>query len=258
MIENEKFDVFIAYYGNKYTGSENKAHELYEHIKTKEVYPGKTIKPYFHPVTNPYGRFEDTPLIVARTPMFVMVVDKKIKRTVEGQILRHREDGSLSNIYEEIRTFHDSPMYKNLGGDQAARLFITDDFNVKDAEYLHPIFSGRTALSSKEDVVDWITYFYRNTYVTRLYNHYKYLAKNKKDDFIKGEWVKEAEEIWRYTCDENIGRTLMIYYIMKADSGNREYVYRLRQMYEKYSCMFGLEPSTLSILDRIKRNYLYS
>ena len=256
MIQNEKFDIFIAYHGNRTTGSERRAHELYEYIKNKEVFPGKTIKPYFHPETIPYGRFEDTPLIVARTPMFILVVDKNVKRTVDGQICMYREDGSLSNVYEEIRTFHDSPMYKNMGGDQAARLLITDDLGFKEAECLHPIFSGRTALNSNDAVVDWIRYFYQNIYVVRLYNHCKYLATHRQDDFAKGEWVREAEEIWGYTNDENIGRTLMIYHMMAAKSGNRESIRRLRIMYEKYNCMVGLEVSTLNTLDIIRSNFL--
>ncbi len=255
MIENEKYDIFIAYHGNKSTGSESSAYELYEYIKDKEVYPGRAIRVYFHPETNPYGRFEDTPLIVARTPLFLMVVDKKIKRTVDGQLARQRDDGSLSNIYEEVRTFHDSPMYKSPGGDSAAKLFIADDLTFKEAERLHPIFSGRTALDTKTAVWDWITYFYQNTYISRLYNYYKYLANNKKEDFIKGDWVREAEDVWKYTLDEGLARTLMIYYIMKADLGEKESVVGLQLMYDKMKSLPRLESSTQNILYRIKAKY---
>ncbi len=256
MIDNEKFDIFIAYYGNKNAGSEGSAHELYEYIKDKEFYPGRAVKAYFHPETNPYGRFEDTPLIVARTPLFLMVVDKNIKRTVDGQLARQRDDGSLSNIYEEVRTFHDSPMYKSPGGDSAAKLYITDDFSFKDAERLHPIFSGRTALSTKTTVWQWITYFYQNTYISRLYNYYKYLASNKKEDFIKGDWSIEAEEIWNYTLNEGLGRTLMIYYIMKVDLGDKECMRKLQAIYHKLTSSSKLDLSTQNILNRIKAKYL--
>ncbi len=256
MTENQKFDIFIAYHGNKNIGSEYKAHELYEYLKNKEIYPGRIIKPYFHPVTNPYGRFEDTPLIVARTPMFVFVVDKSIKMNSDGQLIKHREDGSLSNIYEEVRTFHDSPMYKSIGGDHAAKLFITDDFDFKKAERLHPIFSGRTALNTKEGVLDWITYFYQNPYLERLHTYYKYLANNNKAEFIKGDWVEEAEDVWQYTGNENIGRCLMVYYIMKADSGDRDAVYQLQHMYKKYFCIDKLDESTQNLLKIIREKYL--
>ena len=256
MIEDEKFDIFIAYYGNKNMGSENSAHDLYDFLKNKEIYSGRTIKAYFHPQTNPYGRFEDTPMIVARTPLFLLVVDKKIKRTVHGQLAGYRNDGSLSNVYEEVRTFHDSPMYKSQGGDLAARLYITDDFSIKEAESLHPIFSGRPALNTKTAVLDWITYFYQNTYVSRLYNYYKYLAKSKKDDFLKGDWSDEAEEIWHYTSDEGIGRTLMIYYIFKSDSGDKEATRKLIDIYYKLVSFPELEMSTQGLLERIKAKYL--
>lgn len=256
MIENEKFDVFIAYYGNRDTGSESSAHALYEYINNKEIYSGRYIRAYFHPITNPYGRFEDTPLIVARTPMFLLVVDKNIKRTVDGQLARQRNDGSLSNIYEEVRTFHDSPMYKSPGGDSAAKLFITDDFDFKSAECLHPIFSGRTALSTKQEVVEWIGYFYRKTYISRLYTHYKYLANNQIDEFLKGDWVEEAEDIWRCVYDEGIGRTLMIYYIMKADSGNQTAIHRLQLIYKKFNSLSALDSSTRNLLNKIRVKFM--
>lgn len=252
MIENEKFDIFIAYYGNKDTGSEKCAHDIYDFLKNKEIFHGRNVRAYFHPETNPYGRFEDTPLIVARTPLFLMVVDKKIKRTVDGQLARQRDDGSLSNIYEEVRTFHDSPMYRSPGGDSASKLYITDDFSFKEAERLHPIFSGRTALNTKTEVLEWITFFYKNTYVSRLYSYYKYLANNKKEEFIKGDWVSEAEEIWNYTLDEGLARTLMIYYIMKSDDGDEESTRRLRFFYDRLISSPRLERSTQNILGKIK------
>ena len=257
MMENERFDIFIAYYGNSENGSERSARELYDYIKQREIYPGKPIRAYFHPVVNPYGRFEDTPLIVARTPMFLLVVDKNIKRTVDGQMIQYRNDGTLSNVFEEVRTFYDSPMHKSYGGDSAAKLFITDGFSCKDGEKLHPLFSGRTALCTKEAVCEWITYFYRNTYISRLYAHYKYLASNCKEDFLNGDWVREAEEIWEYVFDEGIGRTLMIYYIMKADSGSEIAIRKLKHMYDRFSGVDVLEPSTNDILRRIRSKYIF-
>lgn len=254
MINNEKFDIFIAYYGSTTNGSESKAHELYKYLINKEIFPDKKIKPYFHPITNPYGRFEDTPLIVARTPMFVLVTDKKIKKNIDGQILMYRENGTLSNIYEEIRTFHDSPMYKSFGGDQAVKLFLTDDFNVKEAEHLHPVFSGRSALKSKEAVSEWIIYFYKNTYLSRLYKQYKYLIQNNLEDFTSGYWVSEAEEMWQYTYDEDIGRILMIYYTMQASqTENKDALCRLRLFYDKYHLLEGLSTRTQNVLKQIRK-----
>lgn len=41
MIENEKYDIFIAYHGDKSTGSESSAREIYEYLKGKEIYQGR-------------------------------------------------------------------------------------------------------------------------------------------------------------------------------------------------------------------------
>ena len=254
MIENEKFDIFIAYYGNKDMGSEYCANELYEYINNKEIYPGKRIKAYFHPVTNPYGRFEDTPLIVARTPLFLLVADKNIKRTSEGQLSRQRDDGSLSNVYEEVRTFHDSLMYKSPGGDNAVKLYITDDFSFKAGECLHPMFSGKTALRSKEDVVEWIIYFYRNTYISRLYTSYKYLVNTQIEEFKKGEWVKEAEDIWSCLSDVRIGRTLMTYYVMDLKSNTSKR--RFKEIYKELNSLPEIDLETRKFLDIIRNDII--
>lgn len=258
MTNIEKFDVFIAYYGNRITGSEKEARELYDYLIKMEIFPGRSIRPYFHPVTNPYGRFEDTPLIVARTPMFLFVVDKSIKRTDDGQIICYREDGTLSNIYEEVRTFHDSVYKKNFGGDQAGKLFITDDFNVKDAERLHPVFSGRTALMSKDEVADWIAYFYRNTYLEIIYKNCKYLAENRQEEFEKGYWINEAKTFWDYTHDERIARILMIYCItvLEKDSENKEYKNYLKVLYDHYKLNRNLASNTQKLLEVVRFKYI--
>ena len=83
-------------------------------------------------------------MIVARTPMFVLVVDKNIPTNEDGQLIRHRADGSLGNLFEEVQTFHDS-VYKNHGDKNVAKLFIADSFDFKAAERLHPIFGPMQA-----------------------------------------------------------------------------------------------------------------
>ena len=84
--ENDKYDIFIAYYGNAVQGSERKAREIYDYINGAKIGPNKYIHAYFHPAVNPYGNFDETPMIVARTPMFLLVADKNIPTSGDGQL----------------------------------------------------------------------------------------------------------------------------------------------------------------------------
>lgn len=260
MRENDKFDIFIAYYGNENTGSERYARLLYECLKEHEIYPGRKIRPYFHPLTRPYGKFEETPVIVSATPMFVLVVDKNILNVFDGQISRYRKDGAFSYLYDEVSAFHTSTMYKLPGGDQASRLLIVDDFNFVKAASLHPIFGGKTAMTSNEAVVDWVKHFYNNAYVQRHYLKYKALASTRKDEFIKGLWTSEAEELFEHTGDENIGRSLIIYYVMRHDAGDGSALAKMRRIVDNLSHKFNngdnISDNTKVLLYRVVEKYL--
>lgn len=246
--ENEKYDVFIAYYGNKTQGSEKRAHQIYNYINNAKIHPNKYIRAYFHPAVNPYGNFEETPLIVARTPLLLLVADRNIPTNSDGQLMKHREDGTLRNLFEEVRSFHDSAMYKSFGGDTAAKVFISDDMDPKDAERLHTVFSGRTSLRCFQDVLDWVTYFYTHTYSDRLRRKYEYLAQKKTPEFLEGGWVQEAEDVWRTMRSESIGRSLLIYYIAKARQGDWEARRQIRKLASEFEDFAVLEPKTLELL----------
>lgn len=248
--ESDKYDVFIAYYGDKTWGSEDKAQEIYEYINNAQIAPNKYIRAYFHSAVNPYGSFEETPLIVARTPLFLLVADKNIPTNAHGQLQKHREDGTLRNLFEEVRSFHDSVMYKSIGGDTAAKVFIADDMDPKKAERLHTIFSGKTSLNRHNDVLDWITHFYTYTYIDRLWKKYEYLAKEKSDEFLEGIWVQEAEDIWRSMRSEKIGRSLLIYYKMKARQGHHDARRQVWKLEHEFSTFNQLEPKTIELLKR--------
>jgi len=56
MVDNEKFDVFIAYYGDRINGTEAYAEKLYDCVNGLEIYSGKRIHTYFHPITNKHGK----------------------------------------------------------------------------------------------------------------------------------------------------------------------------------------------------------
>ncbi len=251
MSQNKKYDLFIAYYGNAEDGSETRARELYHQIQDVQIVPGWHINAYFHPVTNPYGRFEETPMIVARTPMFLLVVDKDIPTSDVGQLLCQREDGSLRNLYEEVRAFHDS-MYKADDRGEAAKLFITDSFDFKAAERLHTIFTGTIALSSARQVLEWIRYFYANNYCDQVYRKCSYLVKRRREEFCAGKWVPEAEKLWRFFRNEQLGRSLLIYHSYYADLGDKTAIGKLRALCREFNDIPLREESTRNVLGVIK------
>lgn len=248
--ENDKYDIFIAYYGNAVQGSEQKAREIYDYINGAKIGPNKYIHAYFHPVVNPYGNFDETPMIVARTPMFLLVADKNIPTSGDGQLPKHREDGTLRNLYEEVRAFHDSAMYKSVGGDTAAKVFLADDMDPKEAERLHTVFSGRTSLNRLGDVLEWITHFYTHTYVGRLRRKYEYMAQTNLPEFLEGDWVREAEDIWRALRSESIGSVLLVYYKIKSRQGDPEARRQVRKLEQEFAAFDRLSPKTLDLLKK--------
>ncbi len=256
MPHSDKYDLFIAYYGNTERGSERKARELYHQIQGKQIAPGKYIRAYFHPVTNPYGSFEETPMIVARTPLFLLVVDKNVPTNDAGQLMRHREDGSLGNLFEEVQTFHDS-VYKDHGDKNVAKLFIADSFDCKAAERLHPIFGGTIALNSGRQVVDWIQHFYSTVYCRRVSLKCDKLAldKHRREEFVTGKWVPEVEELWRLYRYEPLGRTLLVYYYYHADLGSKASMDRLRTLCREVRSIQIWEKKTHEVLNAIEQRY---
>ena len=57
MLEDEQFDVFLAYYGNSQNGSENAARELYNFLSNQRNVNGHPLRVYFHPETKKYGQY---------------------------------------------------------------------------------------------------------------------------------------------------------------------------------------------------------
>lgn len=225
---DDQYDVFLAYWGDSSKGSQTDAQNLYSLINCMEIGNKRHLKVYFHPETDPFGRFDDTPMIVARTPLFLLVANSNIPRNAQtGQLLSQRDDGTLRNLYEEVETFH-STMFKKLGGKNAAKVFISDSFSPKDAEALHVIFSGTIALQSVESTKRWIIDFFHGTYIECWYRRNKLLSEK---EFEAGKWIKEAEELWQDFKPEVVGRSLLIFYLLnysKDPSFSRDKVLRLR------------------------------
>ncbi len=249
MLVDEQFDLFLAYYGDRVNGTEEAAYKLY-YALSSAVIPGKaSFKCYFHPVTNPHGVFEETPQIVARTPLFILVVDKYIPRTNEGQLQKYREDGRLRNLYEEVRSFHNSNMYKQWGGDNAAKLYITDDFNFNQAEQLHSIFSGRTALNRVDSVISWISEFFSKTQPERVFQNTRALLIHNRKTFDTGEWCNGAEREWRRTHFEPLGRLLLSFYVSQAlKKRSNDTEVHVRQLYKELRAIPHPSQETLTLL----------
>ncbi|MBQ9521685.1 MAG: hypothetical protein IJR72_03845 [Oscillospiraceae bacterium] len=256
MTRDEKFDVFIAYHGNKYKGSEAQAQMLYEKIKGIPLIGGKKNRPYFHPEVNRYGSFKQTPEIVRRTPLFLLVVNKNIPRDQYGGLLDVRDDGTWSYLYGEVSAFHTSRMYECCSTKDAAKVFITDDFSHTLAQQLHTIFSDTIALSTENEVIDWIQNFYQNSYPSVLCNQFRFLVKRSRDDLWRSGWADEAEFYWKNCRIEEIAKLLLAFYCEKFGYSNRTdrtALEKARTLCQELSCLnrkSGLRPDTLEVLTR--------
>ena len=254
MNEDDNFDLFLAYFGNVKSGSEAEAKELYEEIEGIQIGRNRFLRCYFHPVTNPQGVFEETPLTVARTPLFLLTVNQNVPRNQFGQLSRQREDGMLRNVFEEVQTFHNSPMYKDHGGEESAKLYITDvsKFTFKEAENLHPIFSGKIAFSSPDQVKEWVRRFYRLTYPDRLYRKAQKMAYSEISTFLRGEWVIDAQKWWDISRLESLGKILLAYYGHYARD-DINYRLKARQCCEELKALPAVDPKTEEVIRNVEK-----
>ena len=249
---NGRFDIFIAYYGNSETGSERSAKYIYDLIHNREIFPGKRIQAYFHPETNRNGSFESTPEFVDRTPLFLLVADKNIPRDDNNKLIRHRKNGTRSNLYQEVRTFYSSLMHTGYENscENTAKVYISDNMSPKIAEELHPIFKGTNVVSNEQELLDWIYDFYRNLNPLRVSTECKRMMLEDRDRFLRGAWLDEALEIWNTTRDERIARTLIIYYLTKIDSGDTQVAKPMAILCSEISKRNDLDLKTKTLLTR--------
>lgn len=250
MLEDEQFDVFLAYYGNSQNGSEEAARNLYNFLCRQKNVNGQPLRVYFHPETKKYGQYGETPRVVARTPMFLLVVNKRIPRNDAGQLSKYRENGTLREVYEEVNTFHHS-RYKT-GGDDAARVYISDDMDFKEAELLDAMFLGKTAFTDHSEVLNWIYTIKKQ----ELIRHLQKLASTDEREYMKGEWLGEAGEFWERDRDEQIGRSLLVYYMQKVKAGDRGSKNRAQEIYGVLSSMPRTEKKTDDLLKIIRPLFL--
>lgn len=157
---NENFDIFIAYYGSIYNGTERKACELYDKLQ-EYVFPnGKKLNVFCFPKTSPNGQFSETPRIVARTPLFLLLVDENIPVNDHGQIQERYEDDMLRYLYQEVKAFRESEQYKSSPVGRSAKLLICDQMSFAEANKLDPIFAGTRAFcwgdNIAKEIIAWI------------------------------------------------------------------------------------------------------
>ena len=159
MPENQRYDLFIAYHGDANGGTQSAAEAVYRAVHGFTTPGGHTVKAYFHPVTNPFGEFEVTPMIAARTPLFLFVAGPGVPVTDDGQLQMRNEQGILRNIYDEVQSFHNT-QYKQPRGETAARIFAVGGLGTKQAERLHPMFSGKVVFTAPEQLRAWLIHYF--------------------------------------------------------------------------------------------------
>ena len=199
MYTDEVYDVFIAYHGDDKTGSEGVARQVYNEINGKVLYKDRVIKAFFKPESLPYGNFSDTPRIVARTPLFLLVVNKNIPINKSGQIAERDKNGQTKYLFNEIKAFRDSVFNKNAPNGFAAKLLISDDMDFAKANLLDPLFSGTEAFLMKGDyisnLIGWIKESLKY-YVTNIVSE----IPLNNDASIKNEtlvdWDQERAKTW--------------------------------------------------------------
>ena len=211
-----RFNLFIAYYGSREQGSEAAAESLYDRLNGSVLFRDFAIAAYFHPRTNPHGSFEETPMIVARTPLFLLVVDSGVPVNFAGQLEQQRKDGTYRNLFEEVQAFHNSPMYKQRGASQPGKLFIADDMSFKRAEALHTVFAGHTAMRDVEEVRRWMRDFYTEDWPSRLARNGSVLYREDPGEFLEGHWGAEAYESWHYSRHTELGKRLLVYCVQRV------------------------------------------
>ncbi len=146
------FDVFIAYHGNKESGSQIAAEELHSKLSNIVLKNGKHLRVYCHPITNPDGRFGETPNIVQNSRVFILVADERIPVDRDtGKIKQKNDDGTKRYLAEEIAAFRGSEGYRKSSNDTAAKLYLTveeEKFSNRKAMLLDAMFTSTTLFRS--------------------------------------------------------------------------------------------------------------
>lgn len=143
----EDFDLFIAYHGtNDKDGSMEKAREIYYLLS-------KYAKCFFKPVTDPTGRFSNTPKVASHSKLFLLVANPSVE-------VNRKQELASTGLFKEVDGFYQANFSDMAGG--SARVYAYDGLTSVDAEKFHLIFRGAAHFSeeesdrSEQDLVHWV------------------------------------------------------------------------------------------------------
>ncbi|MDR0720442.1 MAG: hypothetical protein LBF78_12465 [Treponema sp.] len=164
---SEYWNLFISYFysykdddGITRKGTEEDARLLYNAIKDCDI-DGQKIKIYLHEVSNPNGKFGETPDIVRKCDSLILLANENIPRDDSGTILKHDREGRLKFLYEELDSFRACDNFR-MDPDRAAKILVCDGWILNEASALFSIFGGRNhftlAFNETEtyaEVIEW-------------------------------------------------------------------------------------------------------
>ena len=86
-----------------------------------------------------------------------------------------------------------------------------------------------------------------------LIDKISYLAHTCPNKFMKGEWVNEAELIWKVDHNEVIGRSLLLFYYNKASEGIFEMIWQAQKIFHELEQLSNCEQKTQQMLHEMKK-----
>lgn len=85
-----------------------------------------------------------------------------------------------------------------------------------------------------------------------VYKKIKNIMKNR-NIFMAGEWLKEAETIWKESYYEGIGRCLLLFYYEKATEGVISAYQQAQEIYRELEQISDIDSNTQKMLEATKR-----
>ena len=161
-ILQKKFDIFIAFHGDEITGSLKEAKIIYDYL-SKQTINNRKLEVYLHPVTNPAGRFADTPMIIQNSTLLLLVANGNVPRETNGTVAKYDYENKEKRLFQELKSFSESDSYRT-NFSSAARVICGEGLSYSMAEKLHFIFNGcehykiEDVLNNNSNLLNWISY----------------------------------------------------------------------------------------------------
>jgi len=208
------WNLFIAYFydykdedGNTKKGTLEDARLLYNAIENCEI-NGQKIEIYFHPVSNPYGQFGETPNIVSKCDSLILLANKNIPRDDGGLILKLDKEGLLKFLYEELDSFAACKNFRK-SPDIAAKILVCDEWSLNEASALFTIFNNRNhfalALNKTEtynEIIEWQRHIAEKKAKERHTNAFKECNINIREKELF--YLKDRINVWKNQLNEKV------------------------------------------------------